>query len=155
MAELDITKIVKSGADTTKVYHKFVDSDPGTTTVAFNDTDLVTYLNDVSGFGSSKDVSSFRLYHKKDEVKTNKGSKVNDLSFTEVLTTDALTAMREAYTKDKFIVTAVFDEKGNQLYGAFGQISAWGMELPDDDNAKLTYTMSVSSDDIKCTSPEE
>lgn len=153
MANIDITQVIESGADTCKVYHKVVTQDPGSTAVAFAATDLVTYLQSIDGMGASKEVATYRLYHKKDEVKTNKGSNVNDVNFTEALTDDALTAMRTAYENNSYLVTGIFSKGGDLLYGCFGQISQWGMTLPDNDVAQLTYTMSISNDSVTCTEP--
>ena len=153
MAEIDITKVLESGSDTCQVYHKIVTEDPGSSTVAFSDTDLVTYLQSIDGMGASKEVATYRLYHKKDEVKTNKGSNANDVNFTEALTDDALTAMRQAYDNNSYLVTGIFSKDGDLLYGCFGQISQWGMTLPDNDVAQLTYTMSISNDNVTCTEP--
>lgn len=153
MAEIDITKIIESGADTVQVYHKVVTQDPGTSTVALSDTDLVTYLQGIDGMGASKEVATYRLFHKKDEVKNTKGSNINDVNFTEALTKDALDAMKEIYDDNSYLVSAAFDKDGNQLFGYFGQISQWGMTLPDNDVATLTYTMSISSDTVTCTQP--
>lgn len=152
MAEIDITKVIESGADTVQVYHKVVDEEPSSA-VAFAAGDLVTYLQGIDGMGESKEVATYRLYHKKDEVKNTKGSTVNDVNFTEALTKDALDAMREIYDNNSYIVTAAFDKNGNQLFGYFGQISQWGMTLPDNDVATLTYTMAVSNGNIECTQP--
>ena len=153
MAEIDITKVIESGADTVQVYHKVVTQDPGTSTVALSDTDLVTYLQGIDGMGASKEVATYRLFHKKDEVKNTKGSNINDVNFTEALTKDALDAMKEIYDDNSYLVSAAFDKDGNQLCGYFGQISQWGMTLPDNDVATLTYTMSISSDTVTCTQP--
>lgn len=153
MAEIDITKVIESGADTVQVYHKVVTQDPGTSTVALSDTDLVTYLQGIDGMGASKEVATYRLFHKKDEVKNTKGSNINDVNFTEALTKDALDAMKEIYDDNSYLVSAAFDKDGNQLFGYFGQISQWGMTLPDNDVATLTYTMSISSDTVTCTQP--
>lgn len=153
MADIDITKVIESGADTVQVYHKVVTQDPGTSTVAFSDTDLVTYLQGIDGMGASKEVATYRLFHKKDEVKNTKGSNINDVNFTEALTKDALDAMKEIYDDNSYLVSAAFDKDGNQLFGYFGQISQWGMTLPDNDVATLTYTMSISSDTVTCTEP--
>lgn len=149
---IDITDIIDSGADTTKVYHKVVTEDPGSTAVAFAATDIVAYLQDISGMGAQRETSEYRLYHRQDAVKAIKGSTLNDISFTEALTTDALTAMKTAYTNKSYIVTGIFTKDGDLLLGLFGQISQWGMELPDNDVAKLTYTMSVSKE-VTCTEP--
>ena len=153
MADIDITKVIESGADTVQVYHKVVTQDPGTSTVALSDTDLVTYLQGIDGMGASKEVATYRLFHKKDEVKNTKGSNINDVNFTEALTKDALDAMKEIYDDNSYLVSAAFDKDGNQLFGYFGQISQWGMTLPDNDVATLTYTMSISSDTVTCTQP--
>ena len=152
MAEIDITKVIESGADSVQIYHKIVDEEPSSA-VAFTAGDLVTYLQGIDGMGESKEVATYRLYHKKDEVKNTKGSSVNDVNFTEALTKDALDAMREIYDNNSYIVTAAFDKDGNQLFGYFGQISQWGMTLPDNDVATLTYTMAVSNGSIECTQP--
>lgn len=152
MAEIDITKVIESGGDTTKIYHKVVDEEPDSV-VAFTDEDLVAYLQNIEGIGESKEVATYRLYHKKDEVKNTKGSTVNDLNITEALTKDALDAMREIYDNNSYIVTAGFDKNGQQLFGLFGQLSQWGMTLPDNDVATLTYTMAISNGRIECTQP--
>lgn len=152
MANIDLTKVIESGADTVQVYHKVVDEEPSSA-VAFTAGDLVAYLQGIDGMGESKEVATYRLYHKKDEVKNTKGSTVNDVNFTEALTKDALDAMREIYDNNSYIVTAAFDKNGNQLFGYFGQISQWGMTLPDNDEATLTYTMAISNGNIECTQP--
>lgn len=149
---IDITDIIDSGADTCKVYHKVVTEDPGSTAVAFTATDIVAYLQDIDGMGASKEVAEFRLYHKADSVKSVKGSTLNDVNFTEALTSAALTAMKSAYNNSSYIVTGIFSKDGDFLYGAFGQISQWGLTLPDNDVAQLTYTMSVSKE-VTCTQP--
>lgn len=153
MANIDITKVIESGADTVQVYKKVVTEDPGSTAVAFTATDLISYLQGIDGMGASKEVATYRLYHKKDEVKNTKGSNINDINFTEVLTKDGLDAMKGIYDANSYIVSAAFDKAGNQLFGYFGQISQWGMTLPDNDVATLTYTMSVSSEGVTCTEP--
>ena len=153
MANIDITKVIESGADTVQVYKKVVTEDPGSTAVAFAATDLISYLQGIDGMGASKEVATYRLFHKKDEVKNTKGSNINDVNFTEALTKDALDTMRGIYDANSYLVSAAFDKAGNQLFGYFGQISQWGMTLPDNDVATLTYTMSVSSDGVTATQP--
>lgn len=149
---IDVTQVVESGADTVKVYHKIVQTEPSSA-VAFQATDLVSYLQNIDGMGEAREVASYRLYHKKDAVKTNKGSNVNDVNLTEALTTAQLDNLKDIYDNNKYLVVAAFDKGGTQLFGYFGQISNWGMALPDNDVATLTYTLSVSNGDITCTEP--
>jgi hypothetical protein len=152
MANVDITKIVQPGQDKVKIYHKIVESQP-TDTVTFADGDLVTYLSDLGDMGAEKDTQEIDLYHLANTAKITTGSTLTDLEFTEALTKDALDAMRKAYKDGSFMVTGMFDTNGDLLYGCFGQISAWGMTLPNGDTATLTYTLALSDDEIKCEQP--
>ena len=152
MATVDITKIITGGLDRVKVYHKVVTEQPSSA-VAFAATDIVTYLSDLGEFGSSKNVTEISLYHLAQNAKILGAATANDLQFTEVLTKDELTAMRESYAANEYLVTGIFDEAGNQIYGCFGQISAWGTTIPNGDTATLTYTMSLSMDNVTCTQP--
>lgn len=152
MATVDITKIITGGLDRVKVYHKVVTAQPDSA-VAFAATDIITYLSDLGEFGSSKNVTEISLYHLAQNAKIVGAASINDLQFTEVLTKDALTAMRASYDANDYLVTGIFDEEGNQLYGCFGQISSWGSTIPNGDTATLTYTMSLSLDNVTCTEP--
>lgn len=147
----DITKVVKAGDNTSKVYHKVVDTQP-TDTLTFEDGDIVAYLTDVGEVGSSKESSEFKMYHAK-TFKIPKGEKAKDLQLTEALTKNALDNIRAAYKAGSYIVTAMFDESGNQLYGCIGAITDWGMSMSNGDTCTLTYTIAVSDDEIKCAMP--
>lgn len=155
MSNVDITKIIEAGEDKVKVYHKIVDAQPASTeTVAFAEDDLVTYLSDIGDIGAEKESKEITLYHLANTAKVAKGSTITDLELTEALTKDALEKMREAYKNGSFFVTGFFDNEGNLLYGCFGQISKWGMTLPNGDTCELSYTFVLSDDDVKCKQPE-
>ena len=152
MANVNIEKIVIGGRDKTKIYHKVVTGDTYQNT-AFTTDDLVAYLSDLGEMGSSKDTTEIKLYHLEKTAKLNTSETCKDISFTEQLTTDALEAMRDIYDKNSFLVTGIFDSTGKLIYGAYGQISDWGLTVPNQDVATLTYTMTVSDDKVKCTAP--
>lgn len=154
MANVNIEKIVVGGRDKTKIYHKVVTGDTYQNT-AFTTDDLVAYLSDLGEMGSSKDTTEIKLYHLEKTAKMNTGETCKDISFTEQLTTDALEKMRDIYDKNSFMVTGIFDSAGKLIYGAYGQISDWGLTVPNQDVATLTYTMAVSNDKVKCTAPAE
>lgn len=154
MANVNIEKIVVGGRDKTKIYHKVVTGDTYQNT-AFTTDDLVAYLSDLGEMGSSKDTTEIKLYHLEKTAKLNTSETCKDISFTEQLTTDALEAMRDIYDKNSFLVTGIFDSTGKLIYGAYGQISDWGLTVPNQDVATLTYTMTVSDDKVKCTAPAE
>ena len=154
MANVNIEKIVVGGRDKTKIYHKVVTGDTYQNT-AFTTDDLVAYLSDLGEMGSSKDTTEIKLYHLEKTAKLNTSETCKDISFTEQLTTDALEAMRDIYDKNSFMVTGIFDSAGKLIYGAYGQISDWGLTVPNQDVATLTYTMTVSDDKVKCTAPAE
>lgn len=154
MANVNIEKIVVGGRDKTKIYHKVVTGDTYQNT-AFTTEDLVAYLSDLGEMGSSKDTKEIKLYHLEKTAKMNTGETCKDISFTEQLTTDALEKMRDIYEKNSFMVTGIFDSAGKLIYGAYGQISDWGLTVPNQDVATLTYTMTVSDDKVKCTAPAE
>lgn len=153
MANVNIEKIVVGGRDKTKIYHKVVTGDTYQNT-AFTTDDLVAYLSDLGEMGSSKDTTEIKLYHLEKTAKMNTSETCKDISFTEQLTTDALEKMRDIYDKNSFMVTGIFDSAGKLIYGAYGQISDWGLTVPNQDVATLTYTMTVSDDKVKCTAPE-
>ena len=154
MANVNIEKIVVGGRDKTKIYHKVVTGDTYQNT-AFTTDDLVAYLSDLGEMGSSKDTTEIKLNHLEKTAKLNTTETWKDISFTEQLTTDALEAMRDIYDKNSFLVTGIFDSTGKLIYGAYGQISDWGLTVPNQDVATLTYTMTVSDDKVKCTAPAE
>lgn len=154
MANVNIEKIVVGGRDKTKIYHKVVTGDTYQNT-AFTTDDLVAYLSDLGEMGSSKDTKEIKLYHLEKTAKMNTSETCKDISFTEQLTTDALEKMRDIYDKNSFMVTGIFDSAGKLIYGAYGQISDWGLTVPNQDVATLTYTMTVSDDKVKCTAPAE
>lgn len=154
MANVNIEKIVVGGRDKTKIYHKVVTGDTYQNT-AFTTEDLVAYLSDLGEMGSSKDTTEIKLYHLEKTAKMNTSETCKDISFTEQLTTDALEKMRDIYDKNSFMVTGIFDSAGKLIYGAYGQISDWGLTVPNQDVATLTYTMTVSDDKVKCTAPAE
>lgn len=154
MANVNIEKIVVGGRDKTKIYHKVVTGDTYQNT-AFTTDDLVAYLSDLGEMGSSKDTTEIKLYHLEKTAKMNTSETCKDISFTEQLTTDALEKMRDIYDKNSFMVTGIFDSTGKLIYGAYGQISDWGLTVPNQDVATLTYTMTVSDDRVKCTAPAE
>ena len=154
MANVNIEKIVVGGRNKTKIYHKVVTGDTYQNT-AFTTDDLVAYLSDLGEMGSSKDTTEIKLYHLEKTAKMNTSETCKDISFTEQLTTDALEKMRDIYDKNSFMVTGIFDSAGKLIYGAYGQISDWGLTVPNQDVATLTYTMTVSDDKVKCTAPAE
>lgn len=154
MANVNIEKIVVGGRNKTKIYHKVVTGDTYQNT-AFTTEDLVAYLSDLGEMGSSKDTTEIKLYHLEKTAKMNTSETCKDISFTEQLTTDALEKMRDIYDKNSFMVTGIFDSAGKLIYGAYGQISDWGLTVPNQDVATLTYTMTVSDDKVKCTAPAE
>ena len=154
MANVNIEKIVVGGRDKTKIYHKVVTGDSYKNT-QFTADDLVAYLSDLGEMGSSKDTTEIKLYHLEKTAKLNTSETCKDISFTEQLTTDALEAMRDIYDKNSFLVTGIFDSTGKLIYGAYGQISDWGLTVPNQDVSTLTYTMTVSDDKVKCTAPAE
>lgn len=154
MANVNIEKIVVGGRNKTKIYHKVVTGDTYQNT-AFTTDDLVAYLSDLGEMGSSKDTTEIKLYHLEKTAKMNTGETCKDISFTEELTTDALEKMRDIYDKNSFMVTGIFDSAGTLIYGAYGQISDWGLTVPNQDVSTLTYTMTVSDDRVKCTAPTE
>lgn len=153
MADIVISDIIQSGADTVKVYKKVVSADPVATTVTFAATDLIGYLQSIDGMGASKEVSEFNLYHKKDAIKQTKSSTLNDINFTEALTSTQLTAIRGAYNENDLVVVGMFSEDGDLVYGGLGSISEWGLTLPENDVAQVTYTMAMSRDDVTCAEP--
>jgi uncharacterized membrane protein len=147
----DITKVVKAGDNTAKVYHKVVENQP-TDTLTFEEGDIVAYLTDVGEVGSSKETSEFKVFHAK-TFKIPKGESAKDLQLTEALTKNGLENIRKAYKAGSYIVTAFFDESGNQLYGCIGAITDWGMTMSNGDACTLTYTLAISNDEIKCELP--
>lgn len=150
----DITKLVEAGENKVKVYHKIVTSQPTSAeTVSFEDGDIIAYLSDLGEVGASKETKEYTLYHLANKAKITTGSSIKDLSITEALTTNAKDQIRQAYKENAFIVTAMFDKEGNQLYGCFGSISDWGMTLPNGDTCTLTYTLALTDDEVKCTQP--
>lgn len=154
MANINIEKVVIGGKNKTKIYHKVVTGDTYKNT-QFTADDLVAYLSDLGEMGSSKDTTEIKLYHLEKTAKLNTGETCKDISFTEQLTTDALEKMRDIYDKNSFIVTGIFDPAGALIYGAYGQISDWGLTVPNQDVATLTYTMTVSDDKVECKAPTE
>jgi hypothetical protein len=148
----DITKVILGGEDKVKIYHKIVESQP-TETVTFSDEDIIAYLSELGDIGASKDTQEIALFHLKNTAKLTTGSTVNDLEFTEALTSAAMKNIRAAYKDNSYIVSAIFDEEGNQLYGCFGSISEWGASIQNGDTCTLTYTLAISDDEITCTKP--
>lgn len=154
MANVNIEKIVIGGRNKTKIYHKVVTGDSYKNT-QFTADDLVAYLSDLGEMGSSKDTTEIKLYHLEKTAKLNTSETCKDISFTEELTTDALEKMRDIYDKNSFLVTGIFDSTGTLIYGAYGQISDWGLTVPNQDVSTLTYTMTVSDDKVECKAPTE
>ena len=148
----DITKIVEGGEDKVKVYHKVVDAQP-TGAVTFENGEIVAYLSDLGEMGASKETKEIALYHLKNKAKITTGSTIKDLQLTEALTKVGVENIRSAYKANAYIVTAMFDKAGNQLYGCFGTISDWGMSLPNGDTCTLTYTLALTDDEVECTLP--
>lgn len=149
---IDITEIVQGGSNRVKVYHKIVTTQPSGT-VAFLATDIISYLQEYSGIGAKSETTEGSLYHSSSKFKLNTSKTANDVSFTEAMTTDALEDLRDAFDDDSFMVVGIFSEDGDLIYGCFGQISEWGMELPDGEFATITYTLTVSDDKVVCTEP--
>ena len=148
----DVTNIVQGGQNRVKVFSKEVTQAPSGT-VAFADSDLVTYLSDVGEAGASRDSQTISLFHLKQDAKLPGNSNIKDLQITEALTTAQIAVRKEQYEDGDFIVFGFFDENGAQLYGCLGFISDWGMTLSNGDVCTLTYTLSLSQDDIVCTMP--
>ena len=148
----DITKLIEGGEDKVRVYHKIVDAQP-TGAVQLEAGDIVAYLSDLGEMGASKETKEITLYHLKNKAKITTGSAIKDLSITEALTKAGLDNIRAAYDANSYIVTAMFDKDGNQLYGCFGSISDWGMTLPNGDTCTLTYTLALTDDRVECTLP--
>ena len=150
----DITKYIEGGELKVKVYHKVVEAQPAPgETVTFEAGDIIAYLSDLGEFGASKETKEVTLYHLKNKAKITTGSAIKDLSITEALTKAGLENIRAAYKENAYIVTAMFDNKGNQLYGCFGSISDWGSTLPNGDTCTLTYTLALTDDEVTCTEP--
>lgn len=150
----DITKIIEGGEDKVKVYHKVVDAQPATgNTVEFEAGDIIAYLSDLGEFGASKETKEVTLYHLKNKAKITTGSSIKDLSITEALTKAGMENIKAAYKANAYIVTAMFDKEGNQLYGCFGSISDWGSTLPNGDTCTLTYTLALTDDEVVCAEP--
>lgn len=149
---VDYTKIINGGENRVKVYHKIVEEQPKNA-VAFVDGDIIAYLSDLGEIGASKETKEIALYHMANKAKITTGSTLKDLQVTEVLTKLALENIRAAYKANSYIVTAMFDEAGNQLYGCFGSISDWGTTFANGDSCSLTYTLALSDDEIECTEP--
>lgn len=148
----DVTKIVQGGQNRVKVFSKQVTEAP-TATVAFSDTDLVTYLSDIGDMGASKDSKSISLFHLTQDAKLPGNSSIKDLQITEALTTEQIAIRKTQYEQGKFIVFGFFDANNRQLYGCMGFISEWGMTLSNGDVCKLTYKLSVSMDNVVATMP--
>jgi hypothetical protein len=148
----DVTDIVQGGQNRVKVFSKEVTQAPSGT-VAFADSDLVTYLSDVGEAGASRDSQTISLFHLKQDAKLPGNSNIKDLQITEALTTAQIAVRKGQYEDGDFIVFGFFDENGAQLYGCLGFISDWGMTLSNGDVCTLTYTLSLSQDDIVCTMP--
>lgn len=155
----DVQEIVQGGQNRVKVFSKEVQSQP-TGTIAFDgqtvsgDGDLVTYLSDVGEVGASRDVQEISLFHLAQNAKLPGNSTLKDLQITEALTTDQLAVRKSQYESGKYLVFGFFDAEGNQLYGCYGYISDWGMTLSNGDVCQLTYTLSLSADNIVCTMPQ-
>lgn len=148
----DVTDIVQGGQNRVKVFSKEVTQAPSGT-VAFADSDLVTYLSDVGEAGASRDSQTISLFHLKQDAKLPGNSNIKDLQITEALTTAQIAVRKAQYEDGDFIVFGFFDENDAQLYGCLGFISDWGMTLSNGDVCTLTYTLSLSQDDIVCTMP--
>lgn len=148
----DVTQIVQGGQNRVKVFSKEVSEAPSGT-VQFTDNDLVTYLSDVGEAGASRDIQTISLFHLKQDAKLPGNSSIKDLQITEALTTAQVAIRKEQYEDGDFIVFGFFDDNDSQLYGCMGYISDWGMTLSNGDVCQLTYTLSLSMDDITCAMP--
>ena len=148
----DVTQIVQGGQNRVKVFSKEVEAAPSGS-VAFDESDLVTYLSDVGEVGASRDSQTISLFHLPQDAKLPGNSSLKDMQITEALTTAQVAIRKGQYEDGDFIVFGFFDENGNQLYGCMGFISDWGMTLSNGDVCQLTYTLSLSMDDITCTMP--
>ena len=114
-------------------------------------TAIIGELVDFSGIGASKETKEFKGYHYTKTHKFAGKSTAKDISFTEYLTKDGLDALRGKYDDgDKFYVVIVDAnaQSDNILYACYGEISDWGMELPDGDKCKITYTMVLDDDNV-------
>lgn len=118
------------------------------TNKAFTAEDLIGELTDINGMGASRETKELDGYHYDSKLKKLGNSTLNDVSFTENLTKDALAKRREQYENKESFYTGVFDEDGELLYGCFGAISQWGMTLPNGDTTQLTYTMALEQDNV-------
>lgn len=112
--------------------------------------DLIGELAEApSGIGAQREVKEYGGYHYTKKHKTTGLSTPNDVSFTENLTTAGLTLRRGQYDNNTKFYTAFVDAStGTILYGLYGQMSQWGMELPNGDVCKLTYTMAIDDDAV-------
>jgi len=149
----DVASIVQGGQNRVKIFSKEVQADPGSTAVAFEATDLVTYLSDVGEAGASRDVQTISLFHLKQDAKLPGNSSIKDLQITEALTTAQIAIRKAQYEDGDLLVFGFFDDSNALLYGCIGYITDWGMTMSNGDVCTLTYTLSLSRDDITCTMP--
>lgn len=119
------------------------------------DESIIGELVEFSGIGGKKEAKEFRGYHYKQTHRYAGQSTPNDLSFTEYLTKEGLKRLREKYdTGEKFYVVIVDNNTTSGkaddkiLYACYGEISEWGMELPDGEKCKITYTFVVDDDNV-------
>ena len=125
----------------------------GTSTTLAED-DLIGELVEISGIGASRETKELGGFHYKKKHKLATGqSTLNDVSFTENLTKDGLTKRKTQYKDGTVIYNACVTADGTVLYACKGTISQWGMELPDGDVCKLTYTLALEEDDCQITVP--
>jgi hypothetical protein len=109
---------------------------------------LVGELVSISGMGASKSTSEYGGLHYLQKKKTVGQSTPNDISLTENLTSEQLSAIRTKYDASTKFYLAFARPDGTLILGVHGQISSWGMEVNDGDTCKLTYSMALDDDNV-------
>ena len=144
--------VVMGGEGKVKIYSATTFTTLAELAVAAN---LIGELTDISGIGASKNQKEIGGYHYTAKKKLGGQTSYNDVSFTENLTLDQLETRRSQFkngTKIFSVISVESDTSGavsavKYPYAVYGTITSWGMEVPDGDVCKLTYTMSVITDD--------
>lgn len=159
MAWVKAQGVIEAGEDKVRIYAKKVDDT--TATVAFTYDDIIGELTDINGMGAQRETKEYNGYHYDEAVKALGNSTPNDVSLTENLTTEQMSKVRGYYKNKDMIAIGIFAKGTASMtleYGYVGQISQWGMTVPNGDTCTLTYGMTVRTerDDFTAASdPEE
>ncbi len=150
--------VITAGEDKVKFCAK--ESAGNTTPAAFTEGDFIGELNDMNGFGSSRETSTINGYRYDSAAEIAGKATPNQVTLQLNLTKADLDRFRGYYNDRTVLAVGIFDTvtSGDPavttyplIYGYTGQIASWGMEIPNGETASLTVTMSIIADNVAHT----